>query len=175
MPSSVSGRRAPLVTPVLRALVTEGCRLDEATTLSFMGDLVDLLGTARDAYRGEILVESRPTGRLDLARAQAYLEARLDDSGLTLLAASRDLGFSVRYLHQLFHEAGSTPSRWLYDQRLLRARTMLGARNPDAPTTIAAIASRVGFKDPSQLSRAFKIRYGVSPATFRNTTRASQA
>jgi hypothetical protein len=29
--------------------------------------------------------------------------------GLTLLAAGHDLGFSLRYLHELFREADTTP------------------------------------------------------------------
>jgi len=162
------------VTPVLSALVSEGYHLDEATTLSFMGNLIDLLGTACDAHSGRTPEEPRPVHRRDLARAQAYLDARLPDTDLTLLAASRDLGFSVRYLHQLFHEANSTPQRWLYDQRLDRARTMLSTADAQAPT-VTEIASRVGFKDPSHFSRSFKTRYGVTPADFRKTTGAPHA
>ncbi len=161
------------LTPVLRALVTEGYHLDEATTLSFMGNLVDLLGTACDAHGGRTPDQPRPAHRRDLARAQAYLDARLPDTDLTLLAASHDLGFSIRYLHQLFHEANSTPRRWLYDQRLDRARTMLSTADPRAPI-VTEIASRVGFKDPSHFSRAFKARYGVTPADFRRTTMATR-
>jgi len=107
-----------------------------------------------------------------LARAQAYLDARLHDPGLTLLAASRDLGFSVRYLHQLFREVDSTPRTWLYDQRLRRARTMLSRRTAPA-LTITEVAARVGFKDPSHFSRAFKALYGFSPAEFRRREHAN--
>ena len=87
---------------------------------------------------------------------------------MTLLAASRDLGFSIRYLHQLFHEAGTTPRGWLYDRRLDRARSMLLKSGQVAPA-IHSIALRVGFKDPSHFSRAFKARYGSSPASYRRT------
>jgi AraC-like DNA-binding protein len=43
---------------------------------------------------------------------------------------------------------------------------MLSRRTPPA-LTITEIASRVGFKDPSHFSRAFKALYGCSPAEFR--------
>ncbi|WP_188189377.1 helix-turn-helix domain-containing protein [Nonomuraea sp. SYSU D8015] len=39
---------------------------------------------------------------------------------------------------------------------------------PQAPT-ISAIAQSVGFKDPSHFSRAFRTRYGISPARYRRT------
>ncbi|GAA2631973.1 helix-turn-helix transcriptional regulator [Streptomyces vastus] len=90
-------------------------------------------------------------------------------AGLTLLAVGHALGFSLRYLHRLFREAGTTPRTWLYGRRLDRARTMLLRRPGQAAPTVAGIALRVGFKDPSHFSRAFKARYGTSPVNCRTS------
>jgi len=43
------------------------------------------------------------------------------------------------------------------------------AHRPPRPGLFASIALRVGFKDASPFSRAFKTRYGTSPATYRST------
>ena len=46
---------------------------------------------------------------------------------------------------------------------------MLSGAGHDAQS-ISGMALRVGFKDASHFSRAFKSRFGTSPATYRRTT-----
>jgi AraC-like DNA-binding protein len=36
-----------------------------------------------------------------------------------------------------------------------------------ADVSLKAIAYRVGFRDPSQFTRAFRSRYGISPTEYR--------
>lgn len=161
------------VSPVLRALAEQGHDLGEATAASFMRNLLDLLATACHALGPDVSGKaSAAVHRRDLRRAKAHLADRLHDPGLTLLAASHDLGFSLRYLHELFREADTTPRAWLYAQRLDRARAMLSGAGYDAQS-ISSIALRVGFKDASHFSRAFKSRFGTNPATYRRTHSAA--
>ncbi len=166
VPFRAAGNVGAFVSPVLCALAERGHDLDEAIARSFTGNLVDLLATACDALGGHLSPErGSAVHRRDLRRAKTYLADRLHDPALTLLAAGHDLGFSLRYLHQLFREADTTPRTWLYEQRLDRARALL-LQAGYAPT-VSSVALSVGYKDPSHFSRAFKARYGSSPGDYR--------
>jgi transcriptional regulator GlxA family with amidase domain len=59
------------------------------------------------------------------------------------------------------------PGRYLAEIRLGHARDRLsGSRDP-----IAAIALDAGFSEQSAFSRAFRRRYGESPAAYRRENR----
>ena len=74
---------------------------------------------------------------------------------------------SVRYLHALFQDEGTSISRYVMDCRLARAYQQL--TDPAwAHLTVADVAGRLGFKDASHFTRVFKGRYGVSPREHRN-------
>ncbi len=170
MPFRAKGSAGAFLSPVLRALADEGRDLDEGLAHSVTANALDLLATICGAHANNADAAVPAVHRRDLRRAREYLNERLHDPGLTLLAVGHALGFSLCYLHQLCHEAGTTPRSWLYDQRLDRARTMLLRRSDHDSPTIADIALRVGFKDPSHFSRAFKARFGTSPANCRTTS-----
>ena len=59
---------------------------------------------------------------------------------------------------------GSTPISFLHQIRLRRAAELLGQKSE---MSIEHVAGRVGFNSRSHFSRAFKERFGVSPAAFR--------
>jgi AraC-like DNA-binding protein len=154
---------------VFRALGEEIGQLDAGTANVLTTQLVELLADVVSARPGtQTATGSGAAHRQDLRRAKAYLSANLHDDHLTLLAASLQLGFSLRYLHQLFSEVDATPRSWLFEQRLDRARQLLVQQDADS-TTLAEIAARVGFKDPSHFSRAFRRRFGTSPGALRRT------
>lgn len=62
-------------------------------------------------------------------------------------------------------ETGTTPHRWLVQQRVLRARTLL----EETDLGIEAVASRVGFNSAVVLRTHFRREIGVSPADYRRT------
>ncbi|MGB3696779.1 MAG: AraC family transcriptional regulator [Gordonia sp. (in: high G+C Gram-positive bacteria)] len=73
-------------------------------------------------------------------------------------------GTSIRRVQEGFAEyLGTTPSRALSDIRLERARDDLAA----GVGTVADIAARWGFSNPSRFAAAFRRRYGVTPSQFR--------
>ena len=59
---------------------------------------------------------------------------------------------------------GSTPISFLHQIRLRRAAELLGHKSE---MSIQHVARSVGFNSRSHFSRAFKERFGMSPATFR--------
>lgn len=101
--------------------------------------------------------------RDDLQRAKNMLRDHLHDPEHTMDDACRVLGVSRRYLQTIFHDVGSTPSGWLREVRMERARQLL--RTTDLTTE--AVAERCGFKDYSHFHRTFKAQAGRTPGAFR--------
>jgi transcriptional regulator GlxA family with amidase domain len=66
---------------------------------------------------------------------------------------------------------GTTPHRWLIDQRLRRAEELL--ESSDLP--IATVAARVGFGSADTLRHHFAARRGVGPLAHRRTFRHVEA
>jgi len=74
------------------------------------------------------------------------------------------LGSSAAVLHELFKKhTGISPLQYLIDLRLRDSRVLL--RTPGL--TLAALAPKVGFRDPYHFSRVFKQKVGLSPSEFR--------
>lgn len=108
---------------------------------------------------------------------QALLDAAergLDDPDLSPSVVAEQVGVSVRHLHQLFAENGTTFGRWVLQRRLdLCHRDLLDPGLCD--WTVAELAARRGLSDPSYFSRAFKARYGATPRELRRTGRSRRA
>lgn len=98
-----------------------------------------------------------------LADARQYMRARLDDAELTPVQVARALGLSPRSLARLFAAEGSTPSRWLWNERLAQAHRLL-VQGEVGRVTDAALAC--GFTSFSHFSRAFRQAYGVAPSVL---------
>jgi AraC family transcriptional activator FtrA len=78
-------------------------------------------------------------------------------------------GLSPRHLTRQFHAVtGTTPLRWLLNQRLHRAQELLETTDD----SIEQIASRTGMGTAATLRRHFHQSLGVPPDTYRRTFRA---
>lgn len=105
-----------------------------------------------------------PVGLTD--RIAAYALANLADPRLCVESVARRFGISPRTLHRLFADRDCTFTVWLREERLRRIRRDL--LDPAlARRTVAAIAAGWGLHDPGHLSRAFRSRFGHSPAEIR--------
>jgi AraC-like DNA-binding protein len=165
---------ASVLNPMIAALPDAHGRLDEAAAEGLAHNLYDLLATALNARVDPSRAEEggrMAAHRRDLQRAKRHMRERLHDPELTLLGIGMRLGLSLRYLHQVFREDGTTPQQWIMAARLERAATLL--RRGGGPDTVAAMATHVGFKDPSHFTRAFKARYGTTPGTYRSVQRTT--
>ena len=100
-----------------------------------------------------------------LADAKQYMRARLDDTELTLQQVASSLGISLRSLARLFADEGSTPSRWLWSERVDQAHRLLESGEAQRVTD-AALAC--GFTSFSHFSRAFRQAHGVPPSAVLN-------
>lgn len=101
-----------------------------------------------------------------LRHAREFIAARLHDPGLDPAAVAAALNISLRYLHSLFTEQGTSVAAWIKAQRLERARRDL-ADPAQAGLAVSEIAYRWGFKHPATFTRAFRTAYGTAPTAHR--------
>ncbi|MFC4948677.1 AraC family transcriptional regulator [Pseudonocardia sp. GCM10023141] len=130
-----------------------------------VGSTLDLLMealTARLAATGS----AELARRADLQRAKAVLRAGLHDADRSMAAVCRELGTSQRRLQTLFADTGTTPSEWLLQERVERARQLLRT----TALTAEEIAYRCGFREYSHFHRTFRKRVGMAPGAFRKST-----
>ncbi|MFB6893500.1 helix-turn-helix domain-containing protein [Kitasatospora sp. NPDC056327] len=97
-----------------------------------------------------------------LARIRAHIEENLADPGLGPDSIARSQHISVRYLHKLFQQDGTTVGQWVRQRRLDACRRDL-ERPSRRPAGVAAVAHRWGFVSHSHFSRTFRDAYGISP------------
>ena len=120
----------------------------------------------------------RPPGQLDLRRRslagelKRYALTYLGDPELSPQAAAHASYISARQFHRLFAADGTSFAAWVREQRLRRCRDDLASQQL-SHRAIAEIATRRGFRSPAHFTRAFRARYGITPAGLRRTTRTA--
>ena len=130
----------------------------DPTTAETLRDLVatmlrtSVLGTrALPATRGGML-----------ATVRGFMRGHLHDAALDVGQIAEAHYVSRRYLYELFEPFAETPGEHLRRLRLTRARTLL-----TSDLTIAEIAGRCGFADPTTFTRAFHREFGMLPSDAR--------
>ncbi|RBQ19226.1 AraC family transcriptional regulator [Spongiactinospora rosea] len=110
------------------------------------------------------------TGLLSqLIIAEDYIERHLHDPCLTAGRVASVMGISVRHLSRVFESAQTTPSRYILQRRLLKARHQL-ADPACRDLTIADIAYRWGFSSQAHFARVFRAQFGQTPSETRAAT-----
>ena len=100
-----------------------------------------------------------------MKRARKLIDERLPEGEVLPDTLAAALGVSRSTLYRLF-EPHDGVAAFVLERRLGRARTALA--NTRDTRRISAIAQELGFSDQSNFSRAFKRRFGNTPAEFRN-------
>ncbi|MFG2915029.1 helix-turn-helix domain-containing protein [Kitasatospora sp. NPDC048298] len=105
----------------------------------------------------------QPGGAAELlARIRAHIEENLADPDLAPESIARSQHISVRYLHKLFQQDGTTVGQFVRQRRLDACRREL-ERPSRRQSSVSAVAHRWGFVSHSHFSRTFRDAYGVSP------------
>ena len=94
------------------------------------------------------------------------LRSRLRDPGLELTEISAAEGVSVRSMQRLFQEIGTTPWKWVMENRLQGVAHDLRSA-AYARKSVTEIAFSWGLSDPAYFSRSFKARFGCTPSAWR--------
>ena len=142
-------------------------------------DMISQPGAAAVSQPSIELVRALITTQLDLTaprgeamhatlqlRILEYARGNLGDPDLTAAQIAVEHHISVRHLYNVLAEGGISLGAWIREQRLQGCREDL-ARAGLRTTTIATIARRWGFTDPSSFGRNFRAAYGLSPREWR--------
>ncbi|MEU5881840.1 helix-turn-helix domain-containing protein [Spirillospora sp. NPDC047279] len=114
-----------------------------------------------------------PDRRDGLGDVLAWASARLDSpprARLTSADLAGRAGLSTRSLIRRFHETrGTTPMRWLHEQRMALARELL--ETTDLP--VEEVGRRCGMGGAANLRHHFTRTAGVTPTAYRRTFRGA--
>ncbi len=101
-----------------------------------------------------------------LLRIKHFIRRNLHEEHLCPGLIARAHQISTRYLHMLFEEESETVSRYILRLRLMNCKAAL-ADADFRNYSVSEIAYHWGFKDASHFNRAFKSKFGDTPANFR--------
>lgn len=97
-----------------------------------------------------------------LTQIRAYCHRHLADPDLRPAAIAAAHNISVRYLYKICAQADFSLEQWIIGERLEGAHEEL-RRPASGHRTIAMVARRWGFSDPTHFTRRFRRRYGLTP------------
>ncbi|MFK0276570.1 helix-turn-helix domain-containing protein [Ensifer sp. NPDC090286] len=127
--------------------------------------LVDILAMSLTADERMLMSDATSVQLGHLHRVESFVRANLARSDLGPQTIAEACGISVRYLHQIMKQQGTSTCQWIRLQRLLRCDEML--RDPVCRKLVSEIAYALGFGDHAQLSRHYKAHFGLSPTEAR--------
>ncbi|MFG2881169.1 helix-turn-helix domain-containing protein [Streptomyces sp. NPDC048297] len=165
-----------ILAPFLTTIADSAAAYPERVARDLAGHVADLLGTLAASAAGQPAAEPDESGgrRAMLWRIRHFVNENLDDPELSpeLIAARHHV--SVRYVHKVFADEGTTLSRWIRRRRLEECRRELARLGPTDPApSFAAVARRWGFANSAHFSRSFRAAYGMSPSEWHRIRTAS--
>jgi AraC-like DNA-binding protein len=136
--------------------------------------MVHSLASATVDLTRALLVSAAGTGRATedalaetmLSQVRSHVRQHLTEPDLDARSVAAALSISVRQLYRVCAAGGFSLEQWVIDQRLEGARAELADPGSHG-RSIAAVARRWGFTDPSYFSRRFRRAFGVSPRDWR--------
>lgn len=153
-----------MVRPYISSLAQQAGDLDSHTLHRLSRNALDLVTTLLESHCGGAVAVS-PHETL-LRRALEFIDENLSEADLnpTMIAAAHYV--SVRHLHLLFSDQGTTVSTVIRNRRLERCYDEL--IDPlRTERSVTAIALDNGFVDPAHFSRTFRTHFGVAPSSLR--------
>jgi AraC-like DNA-binding protein len=134
-----------------------------AAVASASVDLVRALLASAGRVERDVLAETL------LTRVRAFVRQNLTDPDLTPAAIAAAHNVSLRQLYHVCAAADLSLEQWIITERLDGARHEL-TRSDSRHRSIAAVARRWGFRDPTHFTRRFRARYGMLPSQWRRSS-----
>lgn len=151
-----------IVRPYITELAERIRELDQHTARRLTRSAIDLLGALLSA----ILPPQHSPHETLLQRVIDYIDEHLDSAELTPPQIAASHYVSLRHLHGLFSEQGTTVSTVIRTRRLERSYDLL-VDPMHRQRSVTAIAQDNGFVDAAHFSRTFRAHYGVPPSAVR--------
>lgn len=158
----------PVVISLIKSLIVEEkSRLTDIDQFTLAESLLMLIGSVIRSRRRSSVGERDRNQGARLCRILSYIEENFSDHQLTPTRIAEANFVSVRHLHGLFQQCGTSVSKWIWNRRLQAGREDL--LDPDkAAMTVCEIAYSRGFNDSAHFSRTFKERFGISPGQLKS-------
>jgi AraC-like DNA-binding protein len=149
-----------IATEFCSTLAVEGAKLPDDARAHLGHQLMDMIAYTLLSAEGDIPEADGSIQQARLRSVRQWIEAHLDDSGLTLERIAGANGMSLRYLHLLFEQCEMSASEWIWNRRLQRCYDQIQKRDG---RSITSIAFEHGFNSSAHFSTLFRRKYGVSP------------
>lgn len=168
LPEAVSGLLGDLIGSLARRAATTTPDTAGSTARALTELLAGALGQVRpdDEAAGGIIADLRRR------RAEAFIEARLNDPTLDVATVARGAALSRSALYRLFEPTGGV-AQHILARRLERLGAAL--RNPVETRSITTLTFDHGFASESHCSRAFRSTFGLPPGRYRAEMRVPRA
>lgn len=176
--AGANGMRWSAILQLLQAEITQadaGAGIGGADArAAAIRDLVvtSLLQFHRNNAWGPLHARQTPAAAPYVRRAIDFVAENLERT-ITTASLAEAAGVSARSLQLGFaRELGCSPSAYVRDQRLDRARVLLAELSAEEGHTVTGIALQAGFSHLGRFSRDYGVRFGESPsATLRRPVR----
>jgi AraC-like DNA-binding protein len=162
-----AGGVGAMIGPYVASLARGAGELDGHLARRMFRTADDLAATLLEANLGPEAAAADAHGTL-LRRILDYIDEHLSDSELSPSQIAATHFVSVRHLHAVFNEQGTTVSTVIRTRRLERCYDAL-VDPQQAHRSITAIALTNGFVDSAHFSRTFRAHFGVPPSGVRAT------
>lgn len=157
-----TSRLGAMTASIVRHIATFDIGVQDDVANRIGASALDILATTLEVEIAGSLDAGAVCGRR-LDQVKRYVLANLHDANVTIESIAAAHNVAPRTLHRLFAVEGTTPIRWLWQQRLTASYKAL-AEGQLRQVTDAALS--FGFTDTSHFSRAFKKQFGCSPHTL---------
>jgi AraC-like DNA-binding protein len=130
-------------------------------------ELIGLLLKTGCKSTGPIEGQRHAAARLELLKSEVLRNLTCEDLSIAMI--SQASGVSARQAQRLFARTGATFTEFVLEQRLSLAHRLLS--NPEHRyRKVSDLAYDTGFRDLSYFHRAFRRRFGMTPADLRSGT-----
>ncbi|MBL4853083.1 MAG: helix-turn-helix domain-containing protein [Robiginitomaculum sp.] len=163
---------AQIMTNFAKSAFNQSPALDTRAQKQVAQIFLELLATSiRDAAGVQ---PRQPMNRAtQLVRIKHFIANRLKDPSLSPKLIATAHSITVRYLQILFEDEGVSPAKYIWEQRLNKAR--LDLINPRMQhKSVSQICFTWAFNDTAHFSRSFKSEFGMPPRMFRQSVGLNQ-
>ncbi|MGW2741238.1 helix-turn-helix domain-containing protein [Streptomyces sp. NPDC001450] len=167
LPVRHDSRMGSLLSPFLSDLADTAVASRPAVGEMLAWNAVNLLTTLATEHLREHGRAAADEQSSLVCRILGFIDLNLTDVELSPQRIARAHHISVRYLHKLFADEGTTVGRRILLRRLEECRRELADRSRGT-RTIAAVAGRWGFASATHFSRVFRATYGMTPREWRD-------
>lgn len=164
-----SGGVGAMISPFLGSLTGQITDVGGHVARRLFRTAFDMVETLLESELGRMSIDVAPNGLM--MRILDYIDEHLEQPDLDPSAIAAAHFISVRHLHALFRDQGTTVSRVIRIRRLDRCyEALLDPHVSDR--SVSTIAHQHGFVELAHFSRIFRSHFGVSPSSLRRDVMA---